>query len=108
MKMDLPEHIAAYYSAQNRHDIDGMAAAFTEQAVVRDEGETHKGRPAIKAWIKDTTRRYRVTVAPAAMAPSGSWIVVDTLVTGNFPGSPATLTHRFELADDGIRALEIS
>jgi uncharacterized protein (TIGR02246 family) len=105
--MELPETLAAYFAAKNRHDIDAMAAVFTDQAVVRDEGATYTGRDAIKAWMTETTRRYAVTVSPLKTTRTGEQTAVEARVAGNFPGSPATLTYRFKLADDGISGLEI-
>jgi hypothetical protein len=107
LNVDLPEPLAAYFAAKNRHDIEAMAAMFAEQASVRDEGVTHEGRPAIRAWIEETTRRYAVKVAPIEMMQTPGRIVVKADVAGNFPGSPVTLTYKFALAGDHISALEI-
>jgi hypothetical protein len=38
---------------------------------------------------------------------SGNTVIIPTEVTGDFPGSPLTLNHRFTLRDDRISALEI-
>jgi hypothetical protein len=107
LNADLPEPLAAYFSAKNRHDVEAMVAPFAEEAHVRDEGATHKGRAAIRAWIEETTRRYAVQVAPIAVAHEAGRIVVQANVAGNFPASPLTLTYRFLIADDRISALEI-
>jgi len=107
MNLDLPATIAAYFAAKNRHDIDGMLASFSDNAIVKDEGQTHEGRAAIRTWMEETTRKYAVHVEPQDASRSGGIHAVTGLVSGNFPGSPARLKYRFELSNDGVNALEI-
>jgi len=107
MTISLPAPVAGYFAAKNRHDIGGMLAPFSAEAEVRDEGRVHAGRAAIRAWMEETTRKYRVTVVPEAAAEEGGRVVVTGLVAGDFPGSPARLTYRFALADGAIAGLEI-
>jgi hypothetical protein len=107
MSTELPKPLADYYAAKNRHDIDAMLAPFAEDAVVKDEGETHRGPDAIRAWMEETTRKYRVTVVPTVETIESDRWTVAGLVSGNFPGSPATLHYRFRLTGDRIAALEI-
>lgn len=107
MSLDLPAPISAYYAAKNAHDIDAMLAPFGEDARVRDEGKDHSGSAAIRAWMEETTRKYRVTVTPEEVAENGERVAVRARVAGAFPGSPARLTYRFTLAGDRITALEI-
>ncbi len=47
--LNLPKPIAAYFTA-DRGDGEAVSQCFTENAVVKDEGHTHKGRAAIKEW----------------------------------------------------------
>jgi ketosteroid isomerase-like protein len=107
MSLDLPAPIHAYYAAKNVHDIDAMLTPFAEDAHVRDEGEDHRGRVAIRGWMEETTRKYRVTATPEDVSKDGGQHIVRALVAGNFPGSPARLTYRFTLAGDRIVRLEI-
>jgi len=107
MTRDLPWPLTAYFSANNRHDIDAMLAIFSPDAKVRDEGETYSGSAAIRAWMEATTRKYRVTVEVADAALNGDAWRVAGIVSGNFPGSPATLHYNFTLAGARIEKLEI-
>ena len=107
MTQPLPRPIAVYYAAKNRHDIDAMLAPFAENAVVKDEGELHAGRTAIRAWMDHTTAKYRVTVEVIDAAETAGQTVVTARVSGSFPGSPIELTYRFTLAGDAITGLEI-
>jgi hypothetical protein len=70
MSNPLPPPLAAYYEAKNRHDTDAMLAPFAEDAVVRDEGQEHRGRAAIRTWMEHTIRKYRVTALCRATSPA--------------------------------------
>lgn len=107
MTASLPEPIAAYYAAKNRHDIDAMLAPFAADASVRDEGEEMRGHAAIRHWMEETTRKYRVTVAVAEVSEADGRTLVAADVTGTFPGSPARLRYAFTLEAGRIARLEI-
>ncbi|MET0545661.1 MAG: nuclear transport factor 2 family protein [Caulobacterales bacterium] len=107
MTLQLPPSIAAYFEAKNQHDIDAMLKPFAEDARVKDEGETMIGCIAVRKWMEDTTRKYRVTVEPETREREGDRIVVRALVSGSFPGSPVRLTYRFGLRAEQIANLEI-
>ncbi|WP_230529851.1 nuclear transport factor 2 family protein [Microvirga roseola] len=108
MSRQLPPPLASYYEAKNRHNIDGMLASFAEDAVVKDEGQEHHGTAAIRSWMEHTTRKYRVTVDVKQAEPVDDHLIVSGLVSGDFPGSPATLRYAFTLAGSKIARLEIA
>lgn len=107
MNEEIPEPIRSYYQAKNRHDIDAMLVQFSAKAIVVDERQPHSDKAAIRDWMEMTTAKYRVTaeVAEAAYA-NGVWRI-GCLVSGNFPGSPATIRYRFTLQGKSIARLEI-
>jgi uncharacterized protein (TIGR02246 family) len=107
MPIELPAPIAAFFKAMNAQDIDAMLAPFADDASVKDEGEEHRGRDAIRAWMEEVKRKYGVTVEPKDMTYEPGRVVVDGLVSGNFPGSPLVLSHTFTLAGSHITRLEI-
>lgn len=107
MAIDAPKPVLDYYAAKNRHDIDAMIAPFAKDAVVKDEGETHTGRDAIRAWMEETTRKYAVTVEPETADEKDGELVVRAMVSGNFPGSPARLAYRFRVRGPEIAGLSI-
>lgn len=108
MAADLPPNLIRYFEAQNAHDADAMSDAFAPDAEVRDEGETHVGRAAIRDWKRETIAKYAATARPIDSARDGETLAVVAEVSGNFPGSPANLTYRFGLDGSGlIRTLEI-
>jgi uncharacterized protein (TIGR02246 family) len=108
MSNQLPPPLAAYYEAKNQNDIGAMLAPFAEDAVVKDEGQEHHGRAAIRSWIEHTTRRYRVTVDVKQVETINDHLIVSGLVSGEFPGSPAILRYAFTLFGSKIARLEIA
>ena len=108
MTNELPPSLKSYVDAVNRHDVDAMLLSFSKTATVRDEGKTYTGHADIRAWKEETTRKYQVTVEVTEVARAGNTFKIAMLVTGNFPGSPATLHYVFTLDGDLIVRLEVS
>ncbi|WP_044563647.1 nuclear transport factor 2 family protein [Azospirillum sp. B4] len=108
MPLTLPSPIAAFFAAESR-DGGAVAACFTDQGVVMDEGHTHVGHAAIAAWKTAASSQYDYTSTPVALASDADGrIVVTSHVIGNFPGSPVDLRYAFVLAGDKIARLEIA
>lgn len=105
--LTLPEPIAAYFAA-DRQDPEALAPCFTDQATVKDEGQTHAGRDAIQAWRAAASAKYACTTEPFAMEQKNGTHIVSSHVAGNFPGSPVNLQFRFRLESGLIASLEIS
>ena len=108
MSKQLPLPLASYYEAKKQHDINGMLAPFAEDAVVKDEGQEHHGRAAIRSWMEHTTRKYRISVDVKQIEPVDDRLIVSGLVSGDFPGSPAMLRYAFTLSGSQIARLEIT
>jgi SnoaL-like domain len=102
----LPKPIAAYFAADSG-DGEAVSQCFTENAIVKDEGRTYKGRAAIKAWKTDASSKYQYTSEPFGCEEKDGKILVASHLDGNFPGSPVDLRFFFELEGDKIAALEI-
>ena len=104
--LKLPKPIAAYFTA-DKGDGEAVSQCFTENAVVKDEGHTHNGRAAIKAWKMDASAKYTYTSEPFACEEKDGKTVVTSHLIGNFPGSPVDLRYFFELEDEKIVSLKI-
>ena len=104
--LNLPKPIAAYFTA-DRGDGEAVSQCFTENAVVKDEGHTHKGRAAIKEWKTDASAKYQYTCEPLACEERDGKTVVTSHLVGNFPGSPVDLRYFFRLEGDKIASLEV-
>jgi hypothetical protein len=106
MTLDLPGPVAAYFAA-DRESGEAIARCFTEAAVVKDEGWTHRGRAAIRQWKEEVSTNYQYTCEPFACERGDGTVVVTSQLTGTFPGSPVNLRFFFVLEGDKIASLEI-
>src|SRR2546426_8994626 len=104
--LNLPKPIAAYFTADKGRG-EAVSQCFTENAVVKDEGHTHKGRAAIKEWKTDASAKYEYTCEPLACEEKDGKTVVTSHLVGNFPGSPVDLRFFFKLEGDKIASLEV-
>ena len=104
--LTLPEPIAAYFAAE--HNPQALAHCFAGQAVMKDDGHTNTGVPAIQAFMATASAKYSATSVPFAMEREGGLQVVRAKVTGKFPGSPIELSYRFRLECGLIASLEIT
>ncbi|MGV6876418.1 nuclear transport factor 2 family protein [Pseudochelatococcus sp. B33] len=105
--MDLPAPIRTYFEADARNDAEAFATVFAVDAVVDDEGETHRGPEAIRRWWQAAKAKYRHTAEPFDLLEAEGKSVVYARVRGDFPGSPVTLTFTFGLDGGRIMDLEI-
>ena len=103
--MNLPKVVGDLVSAQNSFDSVAYAKCFSETAVVFDEGKTHTGRNAIQQWIDKANKAYGASMEP--LEYSAEHQTLKTKVTGNFPGSPITMTYHYDFEDGLIKALKI-
>lgn len=105
--MDLPSPIGTYFEANARLDAVAMLAPFNRNAVIRYEAQTHTGTHAIRRWIEQASIGASAVAVPQSLRSNGARHNVTAQVSGNFPGTPVTLTFDFQLADDRIAVLEI-
>ena len=106
MTLDLPKPVADYFFADTS-DSEAVAQCFTENAVVKDEGHTFKGRAAIRHWKAAASAKYQYTSEPFVCERRDGQVIVTSRLTGNFPGSPVNLRFFFKLEGDRIESLEI-
>lgn len=107
MPIELKPPLSTYFEAANEHDSAAVAALFGENALVHDENEDHRGRPAIRDWAQGTYEKYKVTLTPREARREAGVVFVTTGVAGTFPGSPIDLKFRFVVDGDRIEELRI-
>ena len=107
MSIKLPIPIAAYFAADSENG-DAVARCFTVDAVVTDEGQTHRGTAAIKQWKDKASLKFTYTTEPFASKIESGLTVVTSHVAGNFPGSPVDLRYAFDLEGDRIASLRVT
>ncbi|MBL8303327.1 MAG: nuclear transport factor 2 family protein [Ideonella sp.] len=105
--LTLPDPIAAYFAADTQGP-DEVARCFTPGGVVKDNGRTHAGREAIRAWKADTSTLYTYTSEPFSVNLVDDVHVVRSHTVGSFPGSPIDLELCFRLERGLIAKLEIT
>lgn len=107
MNIELPDAIAAYFSADTAGKAQAISECFTPDATVVDEGNTYTGRDAIRQWMATAATQYTYTIEPFEIADDGQHTIVTSHLVGNFPGSPVDLRYFFVLRGDKIAKLEI-
>lgn len=108
MSLNLPPAIAGYFAAANAHDGAAMASHFAPDALVVDEQQSRRGHAAILEWEAHAHAQYQPLAVPMSVEAVGDDTVVTATVSGNFPGSPATLRFAFRLSAGLITRLEIA
>jgi ketosteroid isomerase-like protein len=105
--MKLQPVIQNYIDASNGHDVKSILACFADDAVVRDENETHRGKIDIERWLVTTIEKYKFQFKPLSSQERDNETVVSVEVSGTFPGSPISLDYHFRIANDKIASLTI-
>jgi ketosteroid isomerase-like protein len=99
--------IKTYVNASNAHDAKSILSCFSDDAVVRDEGERLHGTKTIEDWIRRTIEKYKFQFKPLSIKDQAAEVVVAIEVSGTFDGSPITLDYHFTIEGDKILSLTI-
>jgi hypothetical protein len=105
---ELPEPIPTYLAAHVARDADAAVPCFTDDAVVVDDGGTHRGPARIRDWLARAASEYTYTteLVGASRLDDGRYDAVHHL-EGDFPGGAVDLHFRFTLRDGRIARLVI-
>ena len=107
MSVQLPKIIDIYIKAQNAYAADEALACFSENATVHDEGETLKGKKAIREWMEKTKKKYTPQLRPISIKETPEEIIMTTEVSGTFDGSPVNLDYHFRIRNNLIEDLYV-
>jgi ketosteroid isomerase-like protein len=105
--MKLTPLIQRYIDTSNAHDVKSIVECFADDAVVRDENATHRGKIDIGHWITTTIEKYKFQFKPLSSQERGNETVVSVEVSGTFPGSPISLDYHFTIVNNKIISLTI-
>ena len=105
--MNLPTAVQSYIDASNAHDVPSILSCFAEDAVVRDENETMRGRIDIERWVATTVEKYNFQFKPLSSQERDNETVVGVEVSGTFPGSPICLDYHFAIMGNKITGITI-
>jgi len=107
MPLLLTPIIQKYVDASNAHDVNSILACFGDDAVLRDENATRRGKIEIERWAHETINKYKFHFQPLSAEKRETETIVSIEVSGSFPGSPVTLDYHFILANEKISSLAI-
>ena len=94
------ERIQQYFVVAAQPDIEPYVAQFARDVVVEDDGQTHVGVDAVRAWRRSVPG---VTYDVRAVADTSDGSHVATVeIAGDFPGSPVLLGFVFTFDDEGL------
>lgn len=105
--MKLPRPVREYFESRNAFDVSSALATFEDNAVVEDEHSEYRGRDSIRTWIEETQSKYQARFEVRAVERGRDSLVVATLVSGSFPGSPLPIDHAFVVSSGKISRLVI-
>lgn len=106
MTVEIPEPVASFWAAVNRHDEAAFLDAFTDDGVVDDWGRPFEGRDRIKQWSDKEFIGSRGVLSPEQVDVEGFTVVV----VGDWRSSWANGRSRFEflVAGEKIEKMTIS
>lgn len=102
----LPPLLTRFVDSMNAHDSTAFIPCFAPDAVVEDEGRTHRGTQEIRTWIEESFKTARPVLEVTGVATTETSAVITGPVSGTFPGSPIVLNFHLTLAGDKITALK--
>ncbi|SNT65774.1 SnoaL-like domain-containing protein [Asanoa hainanensis] len=106
--MNLPDTITAYLKAHQARDVETALAVFTSDAVVRDDGHTHRGTAEIRDWLGGAAVEYTFTTElTGASRVDAEHYDVRQRLEGDFPGGVVDLHFRFTLRGGAVSELVI-
>lgn len=94
--------ISTYLHAKSDHDPEAIAALFTEDAVVDDNGDVFRGRAGIVRWRREVSSAFTFTATLLDASSGGALVAVTERLEGNFPGGRVDLTSSFEVSAEGL------
>jgi hypothetical protein len=62
--IELPSTVARFIEASNARDLDWAVECFASDAVVEDEGRTHRGVEEVRAGKRENEERFVYTIEP--------------------------------------------
>ena len=107
LSVTLPLIIQSYLDASNAHDVESILGCFTDDAVVRDEDSTMRGKIDIERWVTTTIEKYKFQLKLLTAEERHNEMIVAVQISGTFPGSPISLNYHFAIVNGRIASLTI-
>ena len=105
----VPPVVAAFFRAANRLDVEGLMAAFVDDALVNDRLQDYWGRAAIFAWATREIIGERLALHIVEVIEHHGQVVVAANVNGDFDrrGLPDPLVLNFHFSARADRILQL-
>jgi hypothetical protein len=99
----LPPLVATYVQAINTFDLEGLLAAFADDALVNDQLRDYWGKPAIREWAERDIIGERLTMQVVNIVEHYGNFIVTANVDGNYDkrGLPDPLVLAFYFSGHG-------
>jgi hypothetical protein len=109
VEFEVPEVIARYQDAHDRHDAPAALTAFAPDARVVDDGREFNGADEIRHWLTTAASEFTFTrsLVSAERVDAERWLVVNHL-EGDFPGGVVDLRYEFVVTNGLIADLVIA
>lgn len=109
MSIQLPKPIAIYMDSLNTNDNTVIDVCMAKDVHVHDIGESNhfNGLEAIKKWRGNSSAEFELKSEVTNVEDRHGIIIVTSLTSGKFPGSPQLFYYFFTVANDLITNIEI-
>jgi hypothetical protein len=108
MSKQLPQPVEIYMDSLNTNDTTVIDACMAKDAHIHDSGENNhvNGIEAIKEW-REKSVEFELKSKVIDAENKHGIIIVSSLTSGIFPGSPQLFYYFFTVAKDLITNIEI-
>jgi hypothetical protein len=110
-ELRLPQPIAAFIQATNKHNTEEFLTTVTDDAVITDEEQNYRGIIAIGEWSDQKYIGAKVTLEPVDVVNREGKTIVTAKVDGNFDKTglpdPFLMDFHFTVDNTKIAALNI-
>lgn len=94
--------VSIYLRAKADGDPEAIAALFSEDAFVDDNGDVFRGRADVVRWCREVSSAFTFSATLLDTSSEGARIVVTERLEGDFPGGRVDLTSTFDVGAEGL------
>ncbi len=109
-ELGIKNPISDFVEAVNQRNTDDFLSAFSENAVISDEGHQYQGIRAIKEWNAEKNIGAEITLRPVEVTERNGRTILTAEVDGNFDktglADPFLMDLYFAIDKNLITALE--
>ena len=81
MNIQLTPFLARFVESMNAQNSAAFITCFTPDAIVEDEGHTHRGTTEIQAWIEEAFTKYQPVLEVASVTETATGAVITGSVS---------------------------